>query len=135
MALLDSGVGGLASGRKRGSAVFYDEVQATVNRAAELLPEPPLPGYAEGYARWEALTVDVGRRLARVLEGDTGLLGALIDDESLAPVACRGRRGLLLRVALLAARQMAGRPATERPGLSRPSLSERPIWLDAITTK
>jgi hypothetical protein len=42
--------------------MFYDEMQATVNRAAQLVPEPPAPGNAEGYARWAALTLDIGRR-------------------------------------------------------------------------
>jgi hypothetical protein len=112
--------------------MFYDEMQATVNRAAELLPEPPAPGNAEGYARWAALTLDIGRRLACLLEADTGLLSALIGDECTAPVACRG---LLLRVALLSARHMAGSKATQVRQLGWPQSAERPIWMGAIPSK
>lgn len=126
--------------------MFYDEMQVTVDRAAAMLPDPPRPGNLEGYARWEALTLDTGRLLARVLRCDVGLLKALIGDEGLTPVECRQRRRLLLRVALLWACQMSqGQP--REPGLPNhhwsgstsntatspiplPSLTS-PIWLEA----
>lgn len=101
--------------------MFYDEMQVTVDRAAELLPDPPRPGNPEGYARWEALTLDTGRLLARLLGADIDLLKSLIDDEYLTPVQWRHRRRLLLRVALLWACQTVQRQPAElgtpyRPG-------------------
>jgi hypothetical protein len=83
--------------------MFYEEVQAIVDRAAELLPEPPRPGQHDAYGQWEALAIDTGRRLARVLGADVGLIRSLIADEQWAPVPHRPRRGLLLRVTLLTA--------------------------------
>jgi hypothetical protein len=85
--------------------MFYEEMRWTVDRAAELLPEPPRWDNPEGYARWEALTLDTGRRISRMVNANTGMLRALMDDELCTPVACRQRRKMLLRVALLAARQ------------------------------
>jgi hypothetical protein len=91
--------------------MFYDEMQVTVDTAAAMLPDPPPPGNLEGCVRWEALTLDTGRLLARVLKADIGLLKTLIDDDCLTPVECRQRRRLLLRVALLWACQMTqGKP-------------------------
>ena len=129
--------------------MFYEEMQATVDRAAELLPEPPSAGNPEGYARWEALTLDTGRQLARVLDADIGLLKTLMGDESWTPLAYRQRRRLLLRVALFAACQIARREHAE-PGLpfhhsfgsggiaraaadslGRPLSLSRPAWLEA----
>lgn len=123
--------------------MYYEEMQVTVDRAAALLPAPPRPGNLEGYARWEALTLDTGRLLARVLGADVSLLKALIDDEYLTPADCRQRRRLLLRVALLWACQTTqdkswepGTPYQKRPGNAAGrtvplSSSARPIWLDA----
>jgi hypothetical protein len=126
--------------------MFYDEMQVTVDAAAAMLPDPPPPGNLEGYARWEALTLDTGRLLARVLRADIGLLKTLIDDECLTPVECRQRRRLLLCVALLWACQMAqGKPRgvglpyhhwlgsannTTTSSMPLPSLTS-PVWLDA----
>lgn len=90
-----------ASEQEAGLRMFYDEMQVTVDRAAALLPDPPQPGDPEGYARWEALTLDTGRLLARVLDADIGQLRALMEDDRVTPVGCRPRRRLLLRVALL----------------------------------
>jgi hypothetical protein len=88
----------------------YEEIRLTVDRAAELLPEPPRWDNPDGYARWEALTLDTGRRISRMVNADIDLLRELMDDEFCTPVACRQRRKMLLRVALLAAWQP---PASE----------------------
>jgi hypothetical protein len=85
--------------------MWYDEVRAVVDRAAELLPEPPRAGDARGWAGWEELTLDTGRRLATLLSADISLIRVLLADESHAAEACRERRRLLLRVAALSARR------------------------------
>lgn len=80
--------------------MFYNDVQAIVDRAAELMPEPPRSGDPQGCARWEALMIDTGRRLAEVLDADADLLRSLLSEERWLPAACCERRKLLLRVAL-----------------------------------
>jgi hypothetical protein len=149
MALLDIAMTGWASGQEARPRMFYEEMQVTVDRAAELLPDPPRPGNLEGYARWEALTLDTGRLLARLLGADIDLLRSLIDDETLTPVQWRQRRRLLLRVALLWACQTVQRKPAElgtayRHGSRSAGIAQRtadssvpvpliarPIWLDA----
>jgi hypothetical protein len=86
--------------------MLFEEMQVIVDRAAELLPDPPGPCDPQGYASWAALTVDTGYRLARLLGADAGLCRSLSDDEHWTPVACRQRRRLLLDVAMLAALRM-----------------------------
>jgi hypothetical protein len=86
----------------------YEDMQVLVDQAAELLPEPPLPGNRDGYAGWTALTIDTGCQLARILGADTALLRSLLDEDQWTPAACRQRRRLLLSVALYTARQRAG---------------------------
>jgi hypothetical protein len=80
--------------------MFYEDAQAIVDRAAELMPEPPRSGDLDGCARWEDLVVATGRRLALVLDADAGLLRSLMGEERPIPAGCRQRRGLLLHVAL-----------------------------------
>lgn len=116
--------------------MFYEEMRVTVDRAAELLPEPPCSGSAEIYERWEALTLDAGRRLARLLNADIGLLRTLMDDEFSTPAACRQRRRLLLRVAELAACQPRKGESVRLGVPTRRSPAEgmfvpRQAWLDA----
>jgi hypothetical protein len=116
--------------------MFYEEMRVTVDRAAELLPEPPCPGSAEVYERWEALTLDAGRRLARLLNADIGLLRTLMDDEFSTPARCRQRRRMLLRVAVLAACQPVKRETVRLGALRRRTPVEgifapRQAWLDA----
>jgi hypothetical protein len=84
----------------------YEEVQAIVAQVAELLPEPPCRGNAGAYGQWEDLTIDTARRLARLLDADTGLIRSLIAGEQRATAAGRDRRVLLLRVTLLTALQL-----------------------------
>jgi hypothetical protein len=86
--------------------MFYEDVQAVVDRAAELLPEPPRPGDWQARARWEDLLIATGRRLATLLDADTDLLRSLMGEERCLPAACRQRRGLLLRVALCSTLEM-----------------------------
>jgi hypothetical protein len=125
--------------------MLYEEVQYLIDRAAELLPDPPSPGNAEGYAGWAALTLGTGCRLARILGADTDLLWSLSRDEHWTPFAWRQRRRLLLRVALYAALQ-AGKHDSGHAGIPRQRLvvghvvatatpdsrlpAHRPGWLD-----
>jgi hypothetical protein len=83
--------------------MVYEETQVIVDRAAELLPDPPRPDNSAGYAGWAALTIDTGCQLARVLGADADLIRSLSRDERRTPVASRPRRRLLLKVALFAA--------------------------------
>jgi hypothetical protein len=92
--------------------MLYEEARAIVDRAAELLPEPPDIEDSEAYGWWEALTLDTCRRLARVLRADTDLIKALTNDERRKSAAWRRRRRLLSRVTLLAATQLT---ASEPP--------------------
>src|SRR5215470_3369688 len=110
--------------------MFYEEVRAIVDRAAELLPEPPHPRISGAYGRWAELVADTGRRLARILDSDTDLIRSLLADERneqnehSGPAPYHQRRGLLLRVALLAALEM-------RHAESVAPRSSHPIRLDA----
>jgi hypothetical protein len=102
--------------------MFYEEVRAVVDRAAELLPEPPRPGNAGAYGQWEALTIDTCRRLAWVLDADTDLIRSLISNEQGSSASCRERRRLLLRATLLVALQLGrAEPAGPRLHCERPA--------------
>jgi hypothetical protein len=85
--------------------MWYDEVRAVIDQAAELLPEPPPAGDVSGRAGWEELTLDTGRCLASLLGADTALIHVLMADDAHASGRCRERRRLLLRVAALSARR------------------------------
>lgn len=111
--------------------MFYEDVQAIVDRAAELLPEPPRPGDPEGRARWEDLLIATGRRLAIVLDADTDLLRSLMGEKRCLPAACHQRRGLLLRVALCSTLEMrkAKFPAA---GVRRLPLAEGSVVANSV---
>jgi hypothetical protein len=104
--------------------MFYEEFLPIVDRVAELLPEPPPLSDLGGYGRWEALTLDAGRRLAALADADTALLRGLLDGDYRAlagPAAPGPRRTLLLRVALCAALQ--AQRSQPQPDLRRLRLS------------
>jgi hypothetical protein len=86
--------------------MVYEEVRAIVDRAAELLPEPPIPGMAGVYGSWEALVTGTGRRLAHLLGTDIDLIKRLIADERSAPAQYRQRRKVLLGLTMLAALEL-----------------------------
>lgn len=95
--------------------MLYEEARMLMDRAAELLPEPPGLDDAEAYGWWEALTLDTCRRLARVLRADADLITAVMNDESQMPESRRRRRRLLSRMTLLAATQMSATEPVAAP--------------------
>jgi hypothetical protein len=111
--------------------MFYEDVQDVVDRAAELLPEPPRPGDLEGRARWEDLLIATGRRLATVIDADTDLLMSLMGEERWVPAACRQRRKLLLRVALCSTLETS-KPTSPAAGVRRPQLAEGSVVASSV---